>query len=138
MKKSILALVVVALATSVIGLSALKPANEVKVIAVISKANWCSVCVANGSRAVAVFNENNKNGDVQFVFNDVTDAETTKASLLELKKVGLDKAMENYNATGVCYFFDAKTKKPITQITVANSDKELAYVMGEAIKSATK
>lgn len=136
MKKSIL--ILVAIVTTIIGLSAFKSANDVKVIAVVNKANWCSVCVANGSRAVAAFTENNKNGEVQFIFNDVTDAATTKASLIELKKAGLDKAMENYKATGVCYFFDAKTKKPITQVTVANSDKELAYMMGVAIKSASK
>ena len=136
MKKSIVILFVVI--ASAIGFSAFKPTTNVKVIAVINKANWCSVCVANGTRAVAAFTESNKNGEVQFVFNDLTNAETIKSSLLELKKVGVDKAMENYKATGVCYFFDAKTKKPLTQVTVANSDKELAYVTGEAIKSASK
>ncbi len=108
-----------------------------KVIAVVNQADWCSVCKGNGQRALGAFMENNKDGVISLVVNDVSNAETKKKSALDLKKLGIIKAMKNYEATGVIYFFDAKTKKPITQITVANSDEEIAYVISE-VKKAVK
>ena len=106
-----------------------------KVIAVVNQADWCSVCKGNGQRALGAFMENNKDGEISLVVNDVTDAETKKKSAFELQKLGIIKAMKNYEATGVIYFFDAKTKKPITQITVANSDEEIAYVISKVKKA---
>ena len=108
-----------------------------KVIAVVNQADWCSVCKGNGQRALGAFMENNKDGEISLVVNDVTDAETKKKSAIDLKKLGIIKAMKNYEATGVIYFFDAKTKKPITQITVANSDEEIAYVISK-VKRAVR
>ena len=108
-----------------------------KIIAVVNQADWCSVCKANGQRAMGAFMENNKEGTISLVVNDVTSAETKKKSAAELSSNGLSDAMKNYQATGVVYFFDAKTKKPITQVTVANSNEEIAYVMGE-VKKAVK
>lgn len=108
-----------------------------KVIAVVNQADWCSVCKANGQRAMGAFMENNKEGTISLVVNDVTSAETKNNSAAGLSNNGLTDAMKNYEATGVVYFFDAKTKKPITQVTVANSNEEIAYVMGE-VKKAVK
>ena len=105
-----------------------------KIIAVVNQADWCSVCKANGQRAMGAFMENNKEGTISLVVNDVSSAETTKKSAAGLSTNGLTEAMKNYKATGVVYFFDAKTKKPITQVTVANSNEEIAYVMGEVKK----
>lgn len=109
--------------------------SKAKLIAVVNQADWCSVCKANGQRAMEVFMENNKDGEIQFVTNDITNAETKKKSAEDLKKVGLETAMKNNKASGVVFFFDAKTKKPITQTTVANSNDEIAYVIGEAKKA---
>ena len=111
--------------------------TEPKIIAVVNQADWCSVCKANGQRAMGVFMENNRDGTIALVVNDVTNAETKKRSALGLSNIGLNDAMTHYQATGVVYFFDAKTRKPITQITIANSNDEIAYVMGE-IKKAVK
>lgn len=108
-----------------------------KVIAVVNQADWCSVCKANGQRAMGAFMENNKEGTISLVVNDVTSAETKNNSAAGLSNNGLTDAMKNYEATGVVYFFDAKTKKTITQVTVANSNEEIAYVMGE-VKKAVK
>ncbi len=108
-----------------------------KVIAVVNQANWCSVCKANGERAIGAFMENNKEGSISLFVNDVTSAETIKTSAAGLKTNGLTEAMKDYKATGVVYFFNAKTKKPITQVTVANSNEEIAYVMSE-VKKAVK
>ncbi len=106
-----------------------------KIIAVVNQADWCSVCKANGQRAMGAFMENNKDGSISLVVNDVTNAETKKRSATGLSNTGLTKAMEDYKASGVIYFFDAKSKKPITQVTIANSNEEIAYVMGEVKKS---
>lgn len=106
-----------------------------KIIAVVNQADWCSVCKANGQRAMGAFMENNKEGTISLVVNDVTSAETTKKSAIGLSTNGLTDAMKNFKATGVVYFFDAETKKPLIQITVANSNEEIAYVMDEAKKA---
>lgn len=111
--------------------------NSTKIIAVVNSASWCSVCKVNGERAMGAFMNNNKDGAIQFIMNDISSAETTQKSAVEVKKVGLTKAMENYKASGVVYFFDAKTKKLITQITVANSNDEIGFVIGK-VKEAVK
>ena len=132
--KKVMAAAIFALAFSVTAFAQ----SPAKIIAVVNSASWCSVCKVNGERAMGAFMENNKDGAIQFVMNDISNAETTKKSATEVAKVGLTKAMENYKASGVVYFFDTKTKKPITQITVANSNEEIAYVIGEVKKYVNK
>jgi hypothetical protein len=131
--KSIIATAVFAVVFSIGAFAQTEP----KIIAVVNQAEWCSVCKANGQRAMGVFMENNREGTITLVVNDVTSAETKKKSATGLSTNGLTDAMKNYKAAGVLYFFDAKTKKPITQVTVANSNEEIAYVMGE-VKKAVK
>jgi hypothetical protein len=91
---------------------------QAKVIALVTKANWCSICVANGGRTVANFTKNNSDGFFNLVANDVTDAKTKTASLPSLKNAGVDKIAGNYPATGVITFIDAKTKRVLMQLTV--------------------
>jgi thiol:disulfide interchange protein len=110
--------------------------NGSKVIAVINKADWCPTCEKNGERAMAAFMENNKDGAIHFVANDVTNDETKKKSAEELKKLGLDEKMAAYKGTGVAYFFDADTKTLVHQISVAKSNEELAEAMNKAKKEA--
>ncbi len=107
-----------------------------KVVAVINEADWCPTCEKNGERAMAAFKENNKDGAIHFVSNDVTNDETKKKSAKKLKELGLDKAMASHEATGVAYFFDAETKEFITKVSVAKSNEELAGVMETAKKEA--
>ncbi len=128
--KTILGLAIIALTFSTKVYSQTAP----KVLAVVNSASWCSVCKAHGGRAMAAFEGNNKAGEIQFVMNDLSNAESTKKSASELAKFGLTKAIKPYKASGVVYFFDAKTKAPITQITVANSNEEIAMVMGLVLK----
>lgn len=123
--KTILSAVILAIAIT----SNVFAQNAPKIVAVVNSASWCSVCKANGERAMGAFMENNKSGEIQFVMNDISNEESTKKSAIEIAKLGLSKAMLPYKASGVVYFFDAKTKEPITQITVANSNEEIAYVM---------
>ncbi len=103
-----------------------------KVIAVVNEASWCPACQNNGERAHAAFMENNKDGAIQFVANDLTNDETKAKSAAELKKVGLDKAMAENKGTGVVYFFDADSKKLINKISVAKSNDELAEALTTA------
>ncbi len=105
-----------------------------KVIAVINKADWCPTCQNNGQRAMGAFMENNKDMAIQFVANDLTNKETKAKSAVELKKLGLDKAIEPYNGTGVAYFFNSETKKLISQVSVAKSNEELASALETAKK----
>jgi len=108
--------------------------SEAKVIAVINKADWCSVCKANGERAMAALMSNNKDMDVLFIGNNLTDDNTKKKSAEELKKYGLDKVTEKYTGTGMAYFYNAKTKTLINQVSVAEPDIKLA----EAVVNARK
>jgi len=120
--KSIFATTVLSLLVSV----SLLAQSEAKVIAVVNKADWCSVCKANGDRAMATFMESNKDGSILFVGNNVTDENTEKKSAEDLKKYGLEKVMDNYTGTGVAYFFNPKTKKLVTQISISEADNKLA------------
>jgi len=107
-----------------------------KVIAVVNHASWCPACQNNGERAQAAFMENNKDGAIQFVVNDLSNDETKAKSLAELKKVGLDKAMSQRKGTGVAYFFDAGSKKLINEVSVAKPNEELAEALTTAKKGA--
>ncbi len=108
--------------------------SDSKVIAVINHAEWCSVCKNNGERAQAAFMKSNKDGAIQFLTNDLTDEASKRKSATALKKVGLDKVMEENKWTGRAYFFDAETKKLITKISVARSDEKLADAVATAKK----
>jgi len=108
--------------------------SDAKVIAVINHAEWCSVCKSNGERAQAAFMENNKDGAIQFLVNNLTDAASIEKSATALKETGLDKVMADKKMTGTAYFFDAETKKLITKVSVAKSDQELADAMVTAKK----
>ncbi len=108
--------------------------SDAKVIAVINHAEWCSVCQNNGERAQAAFMENNKDGAIQFLANDLTNADSIEQSATALKEAGLDKVMAEKKMTGTAYFFDAATKELITKVSVAKSDQELAEAMVTAKK----
>lgn len=103
--------------------------SSAKIIAVVNKANWCSVCKANEERAMAAFKENNKDGAYQFVVNDLSNAETAKKSAAEINLLGLTKLMEPYQATGIVCLFDAKTKKPINQLLMSLSSEDIGRAM---------
>lgn len=109
---------------------------KAKVIGVVNRAEWCSVCKANAERAGKVIMEAAADGTLQVVVNDITNDETTKASATVLKAAGVDRAMAPYMATGVLYLFDAATKKPLRQVTVANADAEIKQVLELAKKAA--
>ena len=103
--------------------------SSAKIIAVVNKASWCSVCKSNEERAMAAFKENNKDGAYQFVINNLSDAETAKKSAAEINKLGLTKLMKPYKATGIVCLFDARTKEPINQILMSLSTEDIGRAM---------
>lgn len=111
--------------------------NDAKVIAVVNKAEWCPTCKENGMRAMAALKANNTDGSIQFIMNDLTNDETKKQSAGSLKKAGLKDAMAKYNGTGNVYFFDAKSKKLLDNVSVAKDDEKLAATLA-SVKSEVK
>ena len=108
-----------------------------KVIVVVNRADWCSVCKAHGERAAKAVMTASAGTALQIVINDVTSDDTARTSAAALKAIGLDKAMAQHTATGVLTYFDARTKRQLRQITVANSDDELKQVTLLALKEAS-
>jgi hypothetical protein len=106
------------------------------VIAVINRADWCSVCKAHGERAGKAIMAANSDGALQLVVNDLTSDATAKRSAVALKAAGVDLAMAPYTATGVLYLFDAATRRPLAQVTVANTDQEIKLAIDLARKAA--
>jgi hypothetical protein len=131
--KSILASLVLMLLVSVSAMAQ----TEAKVIAVVNKATWCHVCEENGARAMSAFMANNSDNGFKFVANDLSTDDTKKSSLEEIKKLGLESAVADLKYTGMAYFFNAKTKELIHQVSVAKSDAEIAAAMVTA-KNAVK
>ena len=136
MKKSILILFTVL--STALTLSSFKPPNDVKVIAIVNKADWCSICKAYAGRTVATFTENNTDNYFQFIVNDITNEETKNNSKPAIMKVGLEKTLESSLAAGVLSFYDVKTKALLAQVTVANTPEEIAATMKMIREKASK
>jgi hypothetical protein len=130
--KSILASLIFLL---VISISAIAQ-SDAKVIAVVNHASWCPACVGNSERAQVVFSENNRDGAIQFVVNDLSTDESKKASADVLKEHGLLEAMEANKTTGIAYFFNAETKELINKVSVAKSNEEISSAMETARKGS--
>ena len=117
MKKLILMLTVGILMAATF---AFKKSDSPKLIAVIMKANWCPVCQANGQRmgteVMPAFKDNTK---MQFLPNDLTDEKTKKESKVALEKFGLYKTISKETGTGQLILVDAKTKKVLKKISLA-------------------
>jgi hypothetical protein len=130
MKKLLLAFVVLLSVT----MGSFAQGNSPKVIALINKASWCTVCQANGARFEKdIMPMAMANKDVQIVMNDLSDAQTKAASSPMLKKAGVASFARINNGTGTLYFIDAKSKKLISEVSLAKSDEEIKKVYMAAI-----
>jgi hypothetical protein len=129
--KSILSSLILALIVSTSLIAQAAP----KVVAVVTKADWCSVCKANGERAMAAFMENNKDGSVKFYMNDLTDDQTKKKSADELKPSGLYEVANKIQGTGMVSFYNPATKMLISQVSVSETDSKLAAALSAAKNS---
>ena len=108
-----------------------------RVVVVVNRAEWCSVCKANGPRVAKLLMKASRDGALAMIVNDVTDAQSTKKSAAALKAAGLEHAIGPASATGVLYLFDAGTKRALHQVTVANTDREIEMVLDLAKKEAS-
>ena len=91
--------------------------NQPKVIVLLNKASWCHVCQENGPRFMKdVMPMVKKNKEVKMVMNDLSDKMTIAKSKDMLEKAGIYNFAPENSATGVHYFFDAKTKEFISFI----------------------
>ena len=110
-----------------------KSQTDAKLLAVVNSAEWCGVCQQHGERAMSVLQENNADGEVHFIMNNVTNDETKQASEKNLEKYGLANAMADHEATGVAYFFDADNNEFIDQVSLSKEDQELIGSMQGAM-----
>ncbi|EOR95543.1 hypothetical protein ADIARSV_1279 [Arcticibacter svalbardensis MN12-7] len=74
-----------------------------------------------------------QNKDVQIVMNDLSDAKTKAASLPMLKKAGIEKFASKNTGTGMLYFIDAKTKKLISEVSLAENNEQIKKVYMAAL-----
>ncbi len=111
-----------------------KTQTQAKLIAVVNEAEWCGTCQKHGERAMSVLTENNPDGKVLFIMNNVTNDETKKNSEEKLKEYGLDEKMNDHKATGVAYFFNAENNLLVNRISLSRKDQELIEAIQTAIK----
>jgi thiol:disulfide interchange protein len=106
---------------------------ESKVYAVVTKADWCPTCKEHGTRVITEVLPLYKEPEVSILVYDATDNATKKASSVALETVGIDKEITSRNVTGEIAFVDANTKKVISRISVAKSNKQIKKAFDQAI-----
>lgn len=104
--------------------------TEPTVIAVITKAKWCSTCVKNGDRVATEVLSKVDNSKVRILVNDLSDKTTKEVSKETLKSEGLENL--KLKATGIITFVDATTKKEISSISVSKSSEEIVTAFEKA------
>ncbi len=110
--------------------------DKTKVIALVTKANWCPTCKANGERMGKEVFSAYKTGELKVVANDLTDDGTKKTCKKAIEEAGVAKIAESSNSTGIITLIDAKTKKVITTISVAKTTEEIKAAIDESLKKA--
>lgn len=118
-----------------IGISAFAQ-NKTKVIALVTKANWCATCKANGERMEKEVFSAYKTGELKVVANDLTDDTSKKTCKKAIQEAGVTKIAEDSNSTGIITLIDAKTKKIITTISVAKTTEEIKSAIDASLKKA--
>ncbi|THU35802.1 hypothetical protein FAM09_20595 [Niastella caeni] len=124
-----------------------------KIFAVINRADWCSICKANGER----FGKNiipYASKGLVIITNDLTDDSTIEKSKAELKRSSL--YMQIYEtrrkgvgrmmqvcgfihgknrsiATGIVTFIDAKTRKVLSEKSLAIANIEMNQIIGNLL-----
>lgn len=74
-----------------------------------------------------------KNKDVKMVTNDLSDKNTTAKSKTMLEKAGIYKFAKKNPATGMLYFFNAKTKKLLSKVSLAEPNTVIKKAYMEAL-----
>jgi hypothetical protein len=105
------------------------------VVAILTKADWCSICQANGARVGALLQKGVQDGRYELIVNDITSDETTAKSDAVLTTKGL-KELSTGAAPGTITFVDSRTRKSVAGATVAHKDEEIAALTTLARKRA--
>ncbi|MDR0792331.1 MAG: hypothetical protein LBE82_03410 [Chitinophagaceae bacterium] len=105
-----------------------------KAIALLNKASWCPVCQANGARVekdLMPMLMQDKN--ILLVMNDLSDDKTKAASKEMLNKAGIASIAKKNTGTGMLYFIDAKSKKVISSVSIAEPNEKIMMTYKEAL-----
>lgn len=120
---------------TVMGMFSAQAQTDAKVIALLNKADWCSVCKANGPRVekdlMPMIMQNKK---VKLVVNDLSNDKTKAISNPMLEKAGIVSFAKKNNGTGMLYFLNAKTKVLISSASLADSNDEIMKAYQTALK----
>jgi hypothetical protein len=129
--------------------------TEIKIIAVVNRANWCVVCKANGERFGNTIMPYATKG-LAIVMNDLTNDTTIAKSKAELKQSSIYKQIYKTNrkgvgrmmqvcgiihgkdksmASGIVTFIDAKTLKVLSATSIAITDAEMKTIIDNLLKS---
>jgi len=129
--------------------------SNIKLIAVVNRANWCAVCKANGERFGSNISPYAAKG-VEIMMNDLTNDSTIAASKEELKKLGVYKQVYTTSrkgvgkmmqscglvsgknkqmVSGIVTFIDAKTLKVLNETSIAVSDQEMKGLIDQLLNS---
>ena len=119
---------------------------NIKLIAVVNRANWCRVCTANGERFASVLYPYEAKGVIILV-NDLTNDSTIAFSKTELEKAdvynavysikrkGVGRMMQSCGLakrkkqevvpSGIVTFINPQTHKQLKQMNIAASNEEM-------------
>ena len=112
------------------------PAAKGSVVAILTKADWCSICQANGPRVSALLEQGVKDGSYELVVNDITSDESTAKSAAVLTSRGLTEFSAGA-APGSITFVDAHGHRHVAGATVAHKNEEIAALTELAHKRAS-
>ncbi|MBK7625600.1 MAG: hypothetical protein IPJ16_00105 [Bacteroidales bacterium] len=127
--------ILIAIILNIIIALSLNAQTEIKVIAVLNKADWCPVCRTHDKRAMPAIMDNNIDGAVKFIIYDQSNDQTTEETGKDLKIAGLEQTIEKHDGAGMVSFFNYKSKEFISQISFAESNDKLTEALNLAKKS---
>ncbi|MGH2644456.1 MAG: hypothetical protein ACRDE2_10945 [Chitinophagaceae bacterium] len=131
MKKLLIATLLLFGATSML----FAQSRQVKVIALMNKASWCPVCQDHAMHFMKdIAPMVMKNPEVKMVVNDLSNDQTRASSMQMLKEAGITQFAEENDATGRIYFLDARTKKLLSTVSIAQSDMDIMKAYKEALR----
>lgn len=102
-------------------------------VALLTKADWCSICKANGARVTEVLGKGAKEGQYALVVNDITSDESSARSNGPIAAQGLTEVAARAGP-GTISFVDPRTHKRLAEATVAHQNEELAAITAIARK----
>lgn len=130
-------LLIASLLVLAVAVSGFAQSRQVKVIALMNKASWCPVCQDHGMHFMQkIAPMVMKNPEVKMIVNDLSNDQTRASSMEMLKEAGITQFAEENDATGRIYFIDARTKKLLSTVSIAQSDREIMKAYKEALSKA--